>query len=484
MPPGPERAEVLLETVRVQRTGAADRIALLEQALQEAGADDVRAAQILGLLSINRWQSGELARGLHDARAGLRRAERAGDPRMLAAAMSYVGFLETWVLEITPGLLERGVDLERGLSEPLTFHDSPTFALAVRCLQHDRLDVARALLEELGATAEAHGDEHTRGFCLLELMHVEWYAGRLDRAMHYAEATRDLAEQIAAPQLRLLALSFGALVLTDHGRTEEARATITEGLALATAMDDLASRGILSEALGRLALVRGELQSAHAALDGLPELLLRQGHLHPGTGPWGDAIEVLVGLGELDRAEVMVRQFESLAARSSRWARAVAARSRGLLLLAKGDTERAVAALERSLAGEAGTYPLERGRTLLVLGTTHRLARRSRVAREVLERAVEVFGDIGAEPWRDRAVAELARVSGRRRGGAGLTQAELSVAELAAAGRKNKEIAATLFLGVSTVEMHLSRVYRKLGLRSRTELAARLAEWRDDGANV
>ena len=101
----------------------------------------------------------------------------------------------------------------------------------------------------------------------------------------------------------------------------------------------------------------------------------------------------------------------------------------------------------------------------------HRHARRNRAARETLTQAAALLDDIGAPAWRDRALAELKRVSGRRSHGDGLTEAEQRVAELAAQGRKNKEIAATLFLGVSTVEMHLSRVYRKLGLRSRTELA-------------
>jgi DNA-binding NarL/FixJ family response regulator len=131
-----------------------------------------------------------------------------------------------------------------------------------------------------------------------------------------------------------------------------------------------------------------------------------------------------------------------------------------------------VAELELSLEEEGGTYPLERGRTLTALGTVHRHARRSRAARETLEQAVALLDEMGAVPWCDKARDELKRVSGRRvKADDGLTDAEQRVAELAAQGRKNKEIAATLFLAVSTVEMHLSRIYRKLGVRSRTELA-------------
>ena len=86
-----------------------------------------------------------------------------------------------------------------------------------------------------------------------------------------------------------------------------------------------------------------------------------------------------------------------------------------------------------------------------------------------------MFEEIGAAAWCKTAQLELGRISGRRAPDESLTDAEVRVAELAAQGRQNKEIAATLFLGVSTVEMHLSRTYRKLGVRSRTELANALS---------
>ena len=106
-----------------------------------------------------------------------------------------------------------------------------------------------------------------------------------------------------------------------------------------------------------------------------------------------------------------------------------------------------------------------------------------RAARASLEQAVALLEEIGARVWRDTARTELGRLSGRRSHGDELTDAELRVAELAAQGRHNKEIASALFLGVSTVEKHLSSTYRKLGLRSRTELAGRLAEARDGPPN-
>jgi len=120
--------------------------------------------------------------------------------------------------------------------------------------------------------------------------------------------------------------------------------------------------------------------------------------------------------------------------------------------------------------------PLERGRTLLALGSVQRRARQKRKARETLESARTTFERIEEHAWRDRARDELARIGGRTPAGSELTEAEKRVAALVTGGRSNKEIAAALFLSVNTVESTLSRIYSKLGVRSRTELASRLTQ--------
>jgi DNA-binding NarL/FixJ family response regulator len=119
--------------------------------------------------------------------------------------------------------------------------------------------------------------------------------------------------------------------------------------------------------------------------------------------------------------------------------------------------------------------PFELARSLLVKGSMQRRAKLKRPARETLERAAEIFEELGAPVWLERTRAELARIGGRRAASdAALTGTEQRVADLAAAGGTNKQIARELYVSERTVEANLTKVYRKLGLRSRTELASLL----------
>jgi DNA-binding CsgD family transcriptional regulator len=115
--------------------------------------------------------------------------------------------------------------------------------------------------------------------------------------------------------------------------------------------------------------------------------------------------------------------------------------------------------------------PLDRARTLLALGGAQRRAKRRREARATITEALAVFERIGAGLWATRTRAELRRISGRAASPGSLTPAEERVAALVAEGKTNREVAAALFLSDRTVEGHLSRIFGKLGVRSRTELA-------------
>jgi DNA-binding NarL/FixJ family response regulator len=152
-------------------------------------------------------------------------------------------------------------------------------------------------------------------------------------------------------------------------------------------------------------------------------------------------------------------------------------RCRALLLLARRDLDASLAAAEEAVAASEDVgLPLDRGRALLAAGEALRRLGQRRRAAEKLDAAKEVFAELGASLWVARAETELRRASPRPRRERELTSAERRVAALVAAGRTNREVAAQLFTTVGTVEVHLTRIYRKLAVRSRTELARRVAD--------
>ena len=190
---------------------------------------------------------------------------------------------------------------------------------------------------------------------------------------------------------------------------------------------------------------------------------------------WPNAIEALVAVGELRLAREYRDLFRERAERCHcPWALATAARCLGLLRAAEGDRDGAFAAFEQALVEHRRTPgPFERARTLLSYGVALRRAKRRGEARSRIEEAMAVFDELGARLWSARAREEFARVGGRQRSGPELTPTEERIARLVASGASNTEVAAELFVSVRTVESNLTRVYSKLGVKSRTELADR-----------
>ncbi|OFW72721.1 MAG: hypothetical protein A2Y55_05415 [Actinobacteria bacterium RBG_16_68_12] len=157
-------------------------------------------------------------------------------------------------------------------------------------------------------------------------------------------------------------------------------------------------------------------------------------------------------------------------------------RCRGLLAAGDGKVGDALAAYEEALEWHGRVeIPLDRGRTLLALGAAQRRMKRRREARKTLEEALGIFERLGAALWAERARSELRRISGRAATPGALTPAEERVAALVAEGKTNREVAAALYLSERTVEGHLSHVFGKLGVRSRTELARMLTSRSEQG---
>jgi len=378
--------------------------------------------------------------------------------------------------EATPGVLERAELLDRNLDRLPTV--IPDTVRGRRLLYADRLDEARTRFEHAYAKVTAEGGDYDRARCLYLLALLELRAGRWQRAKQQAAEGYDLMEQAGGEQNMSALLYPKSLVDAHLGLVEEARTAAEKGVALSHEAKDeiywIANQAVL----GFLELSLGNAPAAAGHLRPLPERLAAMGYGDPNIYPvLPDTVEALIGIGELEAAGELL---EELAARAERldspWALATSLRCRGLLETADGDLASALAIFERALAAhEQMQQPFERAHTLLALGRTRRRAKQKRSARDSLQAALTIFEELGARLWAENARAELQRIGGRTPASGGLTPSEDRVALLVAEGKTNREVAAAFYLSERTVEGHLSRIYAKLGVRSRAELAHRLA---------
>jgi ATP/maltotriose-dependent transcriptional regulator MalT len=261
------------------------------------------------------------------------------------------------------------------------------------------------------------------------------------------------------------------------GRTDEAREQAMTGVRLAEANDDRFNAAWNHAVLGFIDLSLADLEGARRNLESAVAWLDRLHSAEAAIIPCvPDLVEALVGLGRIDDAERHLGRLEEQAQALDRaWARATALRCRALIAAAGGDLDAAQRSAEGSVELlERGPQPFETARSVLVLGQIHRRAKRKRLARESLERARDAFAELGARLWVERAESELARIGGRPSTPFELTETERTIASLVARGQTNQEVADALFVSASTVQANLKRVYQKLGVRSRTELAAKV----------
>ena len=355
-------------------------------------------------------------------------------------------------------------------------YTTPRSIVGLQLMWSGRIEDARAIFLEELAEYEKHAMYTVRQEVLCYLAELECRAGRWSIAADLsAEAMETVVESGQTATQSHVALFNQALAAAHLGRVEEARSWGTDGLQRALANDDLFNATWHRAVLGFLELSLGRSAQAHEQLEPAVRYLERMGAAEPAIIPCvPDAVEALVALGRLDETEPLVDRLEEQgAARDRPWALATAGRCRGLIAAARGELEEALAALERALEEHRRVaQPFELGRSMLVHGQIQRRRKQKRAAREALQGARDAFADLGARLWVVRADAELARIGGRPPAPFELTASERSVAELVAEGRTNREVADSLFMSPSTVQAHLKRIYRKLGVRSRTELAA------------
>lgn len=396
--------------------------------------------------------------------------------------------LETYVLygyagaEIRDGkplpmdVVERALALERRAPPPVV-SDRISASLGFWLfLTADDLDGGRRWMEATYAAAVDEGDEGSMPYALSHLPLLEFAAGDWPRAEELARRHLALSTDLGQDSQRLAALFNLGQVLVHQGREAEARPLLAELLRDAEAAGSLWDVTKALGLLGALELARGDADAAVVHLLRASEGRDRIGD-DLNRGDDAILVEALVATGQLDRAGKVVDALEQRAWRYGRHSRrATALRSRALLRAALGDLDGAMAALDEALREhDLAPFPFERARTELVLGRVRRRRRERTRAKEAFESALAGFVRLGAAAWAERARGELERVGLRRGSGEALTESERLVAELAATGLTNRDVAAALFLSPKTVEANLARIYRKLDIRSRAELGARVA---------
>jgi DNA-binding CsgD family transcriptional regulator len=468
---GPHRAEVLWSIGKIKFEGEDLRVGLdyFRRALEETSDDDLLRARILQSLASAAGKQEGFARAQAYARDAVAAAERLGDKATLARALATLGWLEFMCDKgVKRALFDRAVALENELGG-LELDYGPSARYARFLFDAGFMEEARPLAERLVERGRATGDAGVN-YPLYLLAAIDCETGEWDRGAELAREAHAVAVQTgreaAEPRgLFCLALIEAARGEFDSARTNAERALVmTEGRGWGSG----GPRG----ALCFLELTLENFEAAYEVVMPAIETYRKLGV--PIVGQLFAAAEALAGMGLPAEGRALLGETKGASAvMRLPWARACAARARGLLAAADGDLEEAEAELAVAVGiGERLGLPLELGRSLLALGTVQRHARKKQASRETLERSVEVLERLGAKPWAERARRELGRIGGRTATRTGLSATEAEIVELVVAGRSNKEVAQTLHLSPKTVEWNLSKVYRKLGVRSRTELAA------------
>jgi DNA-binding CsgD family transcriptional regulator len=475
-PPGPRHAEVLAHLGWHSEDDFEASTRLLDLALAEADGAPELSASIHFFLSDNWAIRGDIERARIEAHRAVAYVERAVAPVLLASGLAQAFFLD-WMCgrDADERQLDRALELERNLDQ-VGLVGPPSMTAGLYLMGMGRLEQAQEAFGRALARAEAEGIEYIRSDVLLRLAVIAVRMGRPRQGAALAQSALEIAEQLDLAQLTSLVLHGCAFAALAAGQDGPAGDLSRRGLELSRKAGDRVYLLCHEALLGSIDLVRGDFAAAEGRLRPLISQFPRLGR-RPNT-QWiiPEAIEALIGAGDLEEAASQLTSLEDRY--RDPVTAAAAARCRGALTAARGRPADAIAELERALRlqDQITPEPVQRGRTLLMLGAVQRRLKQRRSARETLGEAIAAFEGAQAALWAARAREELARVSGRAARTGELTATELRVAELIAQGMSNRAAAAELFVTVRTIESTLTKIYAKLGVRSRTQLASLLRD--------
>jgi DNA-binding CsgD family transcriptional regulator len=472
------RRRVRLAEIATEVSGREAAIAQLRTAAQEAGEGRdlaVVAEALLTRAAIDDdiSQAVSLSAEALEIIEGLARP----DPRVLSGALNQAAAAKFRAGQgLDHQMFTRAIEIER--AHPYRrLSDRADAAYAALLKYADELEPAKAMLEELLGEARAVADLSSMAYSIAHLVHIALWQGQTELGRAYAEEHMEIAAQGGLASQRAQARYNLGLALAYQGELERARDVLV-GLR-DDARSSLWHRHKAEGGLGFVALSGGDAAAAVGHLDNWWAMLASMHFGEPGySRSHLDYLCALVGTGRDDDALGVVETLSAQAERSGRGSAAATADvGRALVAADRGRQAEAATAIERALLwyGSSSLY-FDHARVLLLAGQVHRRAKAKAVARVLIQQAADAFSSFPARAWQVRAAAELARVNVRPSAPKGLTETEHRVALLAASGLRNRDVAAQAFMSVKTVEANLGRVYRKLGVRSRSQLAALMAE--------
>jgi DNA-binding NarL/FixJ family response regulator len=471
-----ERALPLLLDATELVHGADAATAIISQILETVGMDPRRRALVVSLASDVVYGIGGRRRAA--AIEAISCAQAAG---AAAAASEHRALLNLLIVKIIAGegvdgrLLERAEQLEAAMPAALV-HDTADLHRGLWSRFVEDLDTARAALQRSISRARDAGNDISQATCLYYLASTEELAG--DYAA--AAAAIDAAGTIAAwhewpttpwhlqPRCELL-IATGNL---DGARSLADELPDAEDVPVASRFVGCYMRGMVSAWRGDPAAAAGHFERAVWCAD-------QRGWADPGLRHRVDSwlAQTYVPLGRTAEATRTAARLRELAGRLGRPSVAGDADRIDALAAAEAGALDAAAESARAAVAAHRSSPLrlELARSLLVLGQIERRRKARKQSRAALRSALELATEIGHQPLLAQIQRELPR-AGAARAGNELTATEQRVAELIAAGASNREAAAALFISVRTVETHVAAIYRKLGVRTRAELARKLPD--------
>lgn len=477
LPPGDMRAEALsrLAVVRLYSDGFFEVVRLLEQALAEIEGNRTLSVGMLIMLAYAQINANQPEASLRTAEQAVADAEHVNVPHLLGVALGMkvtLRFLTGHGLD--EDMLARALELEdpRVAFTPLVFRPSVQHALLLDW--SGQLEQAYAEEQQIRRRCLDNGEEGEYIFVAFQIVLNAIWRGSFAEADLVAEDAMEQARQLGGELPMFIAHTLRAQLAAYAGQEALARSAVSTALEIANRIGTFRLADRAATALTFLELSLGNHEAAIAAAE---PMLSRFGPNSQATEIINaaflpEAIEALVQLGRLSEAEPLVKALEGNGRRLDRpWMLAVGARGRAMLLAALGDLDGAIEAAQQAMAAhDRLPMPFERARTLLLLGQLQRRQRKKESASANLQEAFDIFEQLRVPLWVERARAELVRANVGLGQTGELTPSEQRVAELAASGMKNRDVATALFISPKTVEANLARIYRKLGIKSRAEL--------------